>query len=235
MLAAGDELGHTQNGNNNAYCQDNEIAWVDWDTADTALIAFTTRVLALRRHLLPLGTAWYAGVADAQGRTDLAWLRRTGEPMTAEHWNNRMSRIVGALIGRPGRSPVPLLLLLNGRDMDAGFELPPGRWEALLDTSQADGRSGWRSPVQVESGPRTAPGEHLPANARDGQVQRVTYPLKARSLVLMRDVSALADDSVAGGTTQAGAEPSTVPVTVTTGDEPASAPGHPAPSRPPPD
>jgi glycogen debranching enzyme len=179
MLAAGDELGHTQRGNNNPYCQDNEITWVDWEAADEDLIVFTARVLALRRHLLPLGTGWTTGVPDAQGRTDLAWLRRNGEPMTARHWNDRMSRILGALIGRPGRSPVPLLLLLNGRDLDAGFELPPGRWEAVLDTSQADGRSGWRSPPP----------------AADAVTQRITYPLKARSLVLMRDVGTLAEPS----------------------------------------
>ena len=75
---------------------------------------------------------------------DLAWLRRTGEGMAAEHWDNRMSRILGAVIGITGRGGAPLLLLVNGRDMDASFQLPPGRWVAELDTTQPDGRSGWQ-------------------------------------------------------------------------------------------
>jgi glycogen operon protein len=144
MLAAGDELGHTQGGNNNPYCQDNAITWIDWARADPALIDFTAHVLALRKRLLPLAGGWYTGLQDAQGRYDLAWLRRTGEPMAPEHWDNRMSRILGAWIGTPGRCTTPLLLLVNGRDMDATFRLPPGRWVAELDSSRPDGRSDWR-------------------------------------------------------------------------------------------
>ncbi|MDP1901941.1 MAG: glycogen debranching protein GlgX [Rubrivivax sp.] len=163
MLAAGDELGHSQGGNNNPYCQDNETTWIDWAHADSALIDFTARLLALRKALLPMSARWYTGLPDAHGRHDLAWLRRTGEPMTAEHWNNRMSRILGAWIGEPGRSRSPLLLLLNGRDMDAQFILPPGEWEALLDTTRSDGRSVWR---------------------RGGAAH---FDLRARSVVLLRD------------------------------------------------
>jgi glycogen debranching enzyme len=144
MLAAGDELGHTQGGNNNPYCQDNAITWIAWAEADQTLIDFTAHLLALRRRLLPLADRWYTGLTDVQGAADLAWLRRTGEPMAPEHWDNRMSRIMGAWIGRAGRSETPLLLLVNGRDMDASFQLPPGDWVAELDTTTADGRSTWQ-------------------------------------------------------------------------------------------
>ncbi len=143
MLAAGDELGHSQQGNNNPYCQDNAITWIDWAAADQSLLAYTTHVVALRQRLLPLAPRWYTGLLDAKGRQDLAWLRRTGEPMTPEHWNNRMSRIMAAWIGAPGRGGAPLLLLINGRDMDASFRLPPGQWVCELDSSQPDGRSNW--------------------------------------------------------------------------------------------
>jgi glycogen debranching enzyme len=143
MLAAGDELGHSQGGNNNPYCQDNDTTWIDWAAADPALIDYTAHLVVLRRRLLPLAPRWYTGLPDARGRHDLAWLRRTGEPMTPEHWNNRMSRILGAWIGAPGRAGAPLLLLINGRDMDATFRLPPGRWACELDSTQADGRSRW--------------------------------------------------------------------------------------------
>lgn len=165
MLAAGDELGHTQGGNNNPYCQDNETTWIDWAAADAALIDYTTHLIALRRRLLPLAPRWYTGLPDAKGRHDLAWLRRTGEPMAPEHWNNRMSRIMGAWIASPGRGGQPLLLLINGRDMDANFVLPPGRWACELDSTAADGRSAWQ------------------------QTDDTPYLLPSRSVALMRDLS----------------------------------------------
>ncbi|MDE2369340.1 MAG: glycogen debranching protein GlgX [Burkholderiales bacterium] len=168
MLAAGDELGHSQGGNNNPYCQDNETTWIAWSAADAELLAYTAHLLALRRRLLPLAPRWYTGLPDAHGVADLAWLRRTGEPMTPEHWNNRMSRIVGALIGAPGRGRLALLLMFNARDMDADFALPPGRWICELDSTQADGRSDWTS----HPGGGAAPATH--------------YELAARSVVLLR-------------------------------------------------
>ena len=93
---------------------------------------------------MPLDARWYTGLPDARGRHDLAWLRRTGEPMTPEHWNNRMSRILGAWIGAPGRGRAPLLLLINGRDMDASFQLPPGQWLGELDSTTPRGHSSWQ-------------------------------------------------------------------------------------------
>jgi glycogen operon protein len=171
MLAAGDELGHTQGGNNNPYCQDNAITWIDWTRADQTLIDFTAHLLNLRRTLMPLGTRWFTGLPDARGHYDLSWLRRTGETMTAEHWNNRMSRILGAWIGVAGRTRSTLMLLVNGRDMDASFKLPPGHWVAELDTTAADGRSLWR---------------------RQGEE---SFTLGARSVVLLRDALGPVDKS----------------------------------------
>jgi glycogen debranching enzyme len=166
MLAAGDEIGHSQGGNNNPYCQNNPITWLDWAHADQDLLAYTAHLLHLRRSLLPLAPRWYTGLPDAKGRHDLAWLRRTGEPMTPEHWNNRMSRILGAWIGTPGRAREPLLLLINGRDMDATFVLPPGQWLCELDSTTADGRSHWRSGSSPDP-----------------------FMLAARSVMLLRDLS----------------------------------------------
>jgi glycogen debranching enzyme len=152
MLAAGDELGHSQGGNNNPYCQDNDTTWIDWAAADQSLIDFTAHLITLRRRLLPLAPRWYTGLPDAKGRHDLAWLRRNGQAMTPEHWNNRMSRILGAWIGSPGRGGEALLLLINGRDMDASFRLPPGQWVCELDSTQARGQSPWtgRGPTEFE-------------------------------------------------------------------------------------
>ena len=139
MLAAGDELGHSQHGNNNPYNQDNTITWIDWSQADEALIAFTARVIALRQRLLPLANRWYTGLADVAGLPDLSWLRRTGDGLGTEHWGSGMSRILGAWIGAPGRATRPLLLLINGRDFDVEFTLPRGHWRGELDTAEADG------------------------------------------------------------------------------------------------
>jgi glycogen operon protein len=171
MLAAGDEMGHSQQGNNNPYCQDNEITWLAWAQADQALIDFTARVLRLRRELLPLGPRWYTGLVDVRGQHDLHWLRRTGEAMAPAQWGNRMSLILGASIGAPGRGGPALLLLVNARDMDASFRLPPGRWQALLDTAEADGHSAWQMP-EPDTGAATA--------------ALSEFPLRARSLVLLR-------------------------------------------------
>lgn len=163
MLAAGDELGHTQRGNNNPYCQDNEITWIDWDKADPMLLAFTAHVIAIRKRWQPLANRWYTGLVDVRGRHDLAWLRRSGETLTPDEWNNRTSRVLGALIGAPGRTGDQLLLLVNGRDRDLDFTLPRGAWQCELDTAEPDGSSRWR---------RT--GERV-------------FTLKARSLALLVD------------------------------------------------
>ena len=123
-------------------------------------------MIALPRPFRPLAPRWYTGLPDAHGVQDLAWLRRTGEPMTAEHWQSRMSRIMGAWIGAPGRGGAPLLVLFNGRDLDASFVLPQGQWVAELDSTQADGRSGWRQADQPVGAP---------------------FVLASRSVMLLRD------------------------------------------------
>jgi len=122
-------------------------------------------------------------VADARGLADLAWLRRVGEPMTPEHWDNRMSRIMGAYIGAPGGGGAPLLLLINGRDMEASFRLPPGAWVAELDSAEASGRSTWRCDAAT---PRTQ--NQAQAQAQTQTQNQNHFNLRARSLVLLRAV-----------------------------------------------
>jgi glycogen operon protein len=132
MLAAGDELGHTQGGNNNPYCQDNPITWIDWSRADTVLVDYCAKLIALRRSLLPLADAWYA---DAAGDAGLTWLQPNGEPLRDADWSDHAARALGVRIGRPGFSTRPLLLLVNAGDRGLDFQLPPGRWQMLLDGS----------------------------------------------------------------------------------------------------
>lgn len=155
MLAAGCEIGHTQQGNNNPYCQDNAISWLAWDSADATLLAFTRHVIALRQSLKPLGDRWYTGIADARGVYDLSWLRRNGQTPEWRHWNHHSRRVIGALIGAPGAGGPPLLAIFNAEDEDTPFTLPRGRWRALLDSAQADGRSSWVGEGRFDSRART--------------------------------------------------------------------------------
>jgi glycogen operon protein len=149
MLSAGDELGHTQGGNNNPYCQDNPVTWMDWSSADDDLIAFTARVLALRRAAQPFGNRWYSGLTDPLGLHDLAWLTRTGEPLQADAWSDADDRVLGCLIGEPGRAAAPLLLLVNAMPEDSSFMLPAGVWQVVLDTTHAQGLGSWYGQGEV--------------------------------------------------------------------------------------
>ena len=141
MLAAGDELGHGQRGNNNPYCQDNVTTWIDWERGDRALIDFTAHLLALRRRLLlPRAGRWFSGVVDAHGRIDLTWLRADAKPMQAADWQADDSRVLGAFFGRSSIDPAALLLLFNADSADTDFKLPPGDWRVELDSSNGNGR-----------------------------------------------------------------------------------------------
>jgi glycogen operon protein len=135
MLAAGDEFGHSQRGNNNPYCQDNPITWIDWSVRDVPLQQFTARLLALRRQWLPMRPAWYTGLPDANGLHDLSWLRRVGGTLSDWDWTQSASRVLGAYIGAPGRGQRSLLMLFNAEPQDTDFTLPPGPWQPLLDTT----------------------------------------------------------------------------------------------------
>ena len=162
MLCAGDELGHTQQGNNNPYCQDNVTTWIDWDHADNDLIAFTAHVISLRMRILPLGNHWYSGIVNAAGFHDLAWLNADGSPLQGDDWQDMSSQVMGCLIGEPGLSNKPLLMLINAEHADHLFTLPTGNWQALLDTTQPHGKTPWSSQ-----------GEHV-------------YPLAAHSLAMLQ-------------------------------------------------
>jgi glycogen operon protein len=145
MLCAGDELGHTQQGNNNPYCQDNATTWINWADADEDLVAFTAHVLALRRQWLPLGNRWYSGIANAAGVHDLAWLQSDGTPLQGDAWRDPRCQVMGCMIGEPGLSSKAMLLLINAEHTDHLFTLPMGEWQALLDTTQPRGVTQWSS------------------------------------------------------------------------------------------
>ncbi len=138
MLCAGDELGHSQGGNNNPYCQDNATTWIAWSQADDSLIAFTALLIKLRRDWLPLANRWLHGKADALGAPELLWLRGDGEPMQRDDWHDPQPGVLGALIGKPGKQADAvhsrLLLLINAAATQLSFEPPTQRWQLLMDS-----------------------------------------------------------------------------------------------------
>ncbi|MDU9408037.1 glycogen debranching protein GlgX [Pseudomonas sp. zfem001] len=153
MLLAGDEFGRTQHGNNNAYCQDNELSWVDWTLDDEGreLLAFSQHLIALRRSYPILRrqrflVGHYNEELDVK---DVTWLAPDGSEMTEEHWHDEEARCMGMLMdGRAQPSGVKrsgadatLLLLLNADHQPCEFQLPEvhgGRqWLCLVDTHTA--------------------------------------------------------------------------------------------------
>ena len=143
MICAGDELGHSQAGNNNPYCQDNATTWIDWSQVDTHLLAFTRYVIGLRQSLQPFANIWYSGIANADGIYDLSWWNADGSAVEGAAWQLPQRRALGCLIGKPGNSSSPLLLLVNNAPHTEHFMLPQGRWQGLLDTSHPVGLADW--------------------------------------------------------------------------------------------
>ncbi|HEY6821606.1 MAG TPA: glycogen debranching protein GlgX [Burkholderiales bacterium] len=121
MLLSGDELGHTQKGNNNAYCQDNETSWLDWQPPARAagLADFVARLIALRRAEPALRPHKYT-----QG---IAWLKPDGSEMAVADWHDPGRRALAML-------HAGVLVLFNSGEGEAEFVLPAGPWEALMDT-----------------------------------------------------------------------------------------------------
>ena len=135
MLAAGNELGHTQHGNNNAYCQDNAIAWIDWLAADPLLTAFAARLTALRRALPALRQSrWLSDHPHADGRRDVDWRDPAGHEMTVARWHDGERRCLMVTIAPDDADAV--LLVFNAEPRARECELPAGRWRCLIDSSQ---------------------------------------------------------------------------------------------------
>ena len=185
MLLAGDERDRTQGGNNNAYCQDSPISWLDWNTTDagTALLRFTQKLVQLRMAHPVLHRRRFFQGRSIQGEhiRDVDWLRPDGEEMTDDEWSESFVRVIGMRLnghamdewdeqGMFIRDDV-FLLLLNASDEDITFSIPatPGDeaapWEALLDTAQPD----------------DAPAASYASGA--------AYALESRSIVLLRQAA----------------------------------------------
>ncbi len=154
MVVAGDEFARTQHGNNNAYCQDSEIGWVNWDLDEDgkALLAFVKRLIKLRQSypILRRSRFLVGDYNEALGVKDVTWLSPSGEEMSIEQWEDPNGRCLGMLMDgraqetgiRRRGSEATLLLLVNSHHDGVNFtlpEVPEGlNWTSLIDTNQPE-------------------------------------------------------------------------------------------------
>ena len=148
MLLGGDEIGRTQKGNNNAYCQDNEISWLNWNEIDEPLLDFTRWVIALRRsHPVFRRRRWFQG-RPIRGTVDIGWFKPDGQAMTDEDWEAWHARSLGIFLNgkaiqgqdERGRPLVDdsFLLLFNAHSEPVEWSIPGDyamAWALVLDTS----------------------------------------------------------------------------------------------------
>ncbi|MFP3901472.1 MAG: glycogen debranching protein GlgX [Acidimicrobiia bacterium] len=148
MLLSGDEVGRTQHGNNNAYCQDNEVSWFDWEHTDDDLLAFTTGLIALRQaHPVFRRRRWFQG-RPLRGTPDIAWLRPDGSEMTEDDWVSAHRSTVGVFLNGdaiPSLDPRgqrvvddSFLLLLNASPEPVKWAVGGvwgERWQRVVDTT----------------------------------------------------------------------------------------------------
>jgi glycogen operon protein len=187
MLLHGDEVGRTQRGNNNAYCQDNEVSWLNWEREEwqDELLLWTQRLVKLRsEHVLLRRRDYFQGRPIRRaGVKDIYWLRSDGEEMTDADWFNPEARCLGMLLPGPAADltdeeglPSPddtLLLLVNAAEDDCSFTLPEvvGRryWELALDSAKPEANPSAESFMPGGAYDLTGRSLALLINPRNGQ------------------------------------------------------------------
>jgi glycogen operon protein len=149
MLLGGDEIGRSQGGNNNGYCQDNEVSWFNWDKPDTDLLAFTRELIALRRrHPVLRRRRWFQG-RPIRGTADIGWFGPDGTEMDDDDWDSGVAQAIAvvlngdAITGRNSRGQRVIddsfLIIFNGSDEDIKWSIPEpvhGAWELVFDTAR---------------------------------------------------------------------------------------------------
>ncbi len=140
FLTAGDERGRTQCGNNNAYCHDSELTWLDWSTGDAEMLTFTRRMIAFRRSLGVFRRSTYfdGKFNPATHLRDVTWLEGNGTQLCHDEWHSQSRHIFGALLAGGGASAPPLLLIFSNGKATHPFLIPgtqDTRWKLVFDTS----------------------------------------------------------------------------------------------------
>lgn len=182
MLSHGDEIGRTQRGNNNAYCQDNEVSWIEWDTADEDLFEFTRKVIQLRKeHHVIRRRHWFSGNPVQRSMLpDIQWFRIDGAEMTEEDWNTGYAKALAVFINGFGIDAKDVrgheivddsfMLLFNASHEPMRFRLPGPKW-------------GERWHLEIDSSTGEIPETPLVAATFGGAA---TLEVEPRSLMLLR-------------------------------------------------
>jgi isoamylase len=174
MLVAGDELGRTQQGNNNSYCQDNEISWINWEAADQGLHDFTSRLIQLRtEHAVFSRKNWFKGQpVKANGLEDIAWFLPDGTTMEEKHWNEGAAKSVAIFLNGNGLHAVDsagnkvvddsFYMIFNAHTEQIEYQLPGeeygSEWKVIVDTA---------NPSPGEDASLTfSPGDKVPVSGR---------------------------------------------------------------------
>ncbi len=182
MLLGGDELGRSQGGNNNAYCQDNEISWVDWELVDEDFHEWVKRLVQLRAaHPVFRRRRWFQG-RRIHGIDDMAWFKPDGEEMSDDDWASGYAKSVGVFVNGDAIQATDqyggrivddsFMVIFNASELDLDWRLPDarwaGRWIVVLDSSDPD------------AGTSDRPSRYLAAGE--------AVPIVNRSLMLLRRV-----------------------------------------------
>jgi len=153
MLLAGDELGNSHAGNNNAYCQDNEISWIDWSNTNEQELNFVKQLIALRKaHPLLNRTHYQHGLAKSEKTqlSDISWLNCHGQPMKEHDWHDSAIKCFAMLLAETDENASfradsahnddALLIIFNAHQCEIHYLLPElsGQWQVLIDTANTD-------------------------------------------------------------------------------------------------
>jgi glycogen operon protein len=133
MLLAGDEIGRTQRGNNNAYCQDNTVSWIDWAHGNRAIFAFVQKLITLRREHSAFRRRHFVC-------NEIGWYRNDGEPMTGADWNTPWAKAIGLFLdgSRAAEPDDDFYIAFNSHSEPLQFKIPPGlgcRWRFVFSTA----------------------------------------------------------------------------------------------------
>jgi len=152
MMVAGDELSRTQGGNNNAYCQDNEISWINWQEADKDLLAYTQKLIHFaKKHPVFNRRRWFKGEpVKGIGLEDIAWFQPDGEEMSEDNWNHDFAKSLAVYLNGLGIHSVgwkgekifddSFFVIFNAHYEELEFKLPAAKygkqWMKVIDTAK---------------------------------------------------------------------------------------------------
>jgi glycogen operon protein len=183
MICGGDEIGRTQQGNNNAYCQDNELSWYDWEQADQKLLHFTARMIELRQqHPVFCRRRWFQGRAIRGSEvSDIGWFTPAGVEMSDQDWQAGFAKSLGVFLNGAG---IPTMDEQGERVLDDSFYVMFNAHQDAMDFALPEAKWGTRWTVILDT---NEPTDHLDEEEEgSGLGARDTRQVAAWSVVLLR-------------------------------------------------